>query len=215
MKNTKRIFYKYRHFYSLLIFIPLLLWFKYCEDNIVPRYIMHSPLDDRIPFIKQFVIPYIVWYFYIAFGLVYVGIHSKQDYYKLLLFLAGGMAICYIIYMIFPNAQDLRPEITQKDTFSIIIKYLYEIDTPTNVCPSIHVLNSVAVDAALRNCSNFSSKKRAKEISFIIMISICISTLFIKQHSIIDFINGFILAVVFYIPIYAVPNIKKAIAQYN
>ncbi|WP_129724399.1 phosphatase PAP2 family protein [Xylanivirga thermophila] len=206
MNRVKKFIRGHSHFYLLFIFVPLLMWFSYCEKNIVPEYILHTALDNKIPFIKVFIIPYVIWYFYVAFGLIYTGINSKEAFYRLLIFISGGMAVCYILYMLFPNGQDLRPDITETDMLSRAIKFLYTIDTPTNVCPSIHVFNSIGVDAALRNLYAFSNNK--KKISFFLMISICLSTIFVKQHSIIDVIYGTLLAAIFYIPLYAIPNIK-------
>ncbi|HAZ38158.1 MAG TPA: phosphatase [Clostridiaceae bacterium] len=198
-----------KHFLWLLLFIPLMQWFCYCEKTVVPKYIMHSRLDDKIPFIKEFVIFYFVWYFYIAYGLIYTGIKSKKDYYKYIIFLFGSMALCYTLYLIFPNGQDLRPKIVGNDIFSRLIAFIYSVDTPTNVAPSLHVLNSIAVDSALRNCEDFRKKKYGTKISFTLVILISLSTLFIKQHSIIDVLLGALLGVIFYIPLYALPNIKE------
>lgn len=215
MKHIEDFLIKYKHFLSLLAFILLAVWFEYCEKYIPSKYTMHAQLDDKIPFIKEFVIPYVVWYFYQAFGLIYLGFYSKKEYYKLLVFMVGGMAVSYTIYMIFPNGQDLRPVITQNDIFSNAIKYLYSIDTPTNVCPSIHVYTSIAVYAALRNSAVFNSKKWRRDLSLITMISICLSTVFIKQHSVIDLICGVALAIIFYIPMYYMPSAKQKNLSYE
>lgn len=211
MKSIKVFMSQYKHFYMLLLLLPLLAWFKYCEAVLVPKYIMHSTLDDKIPFIKEFVIPYIIWFFYVAYGVVYTGIHSKQDYYKLYIFLAGGLSVCYALYMLFPNAQDLRPVVNGNNPFSNLVKFIYRADTPTNVCPSIHVFNTIAVDAALKNSSSFRTKKYGMAISSTLAVLICLSTLFIKQHSIIDAIAGTILALIFYIPIYGVSNVGQLV----
>lgn len=215
MQDIKKFICKYKHFGWLLLFIPIKFWFEYCEQTIVPHYIMHVSIDNEIPFIKEFIIPYIIWYIYVAYAFVYTGVTCKEDYYKLTIFIIGGMAVCYLIYIIFPNEQVLRPIIVKNDIFSKAIRYLYTIDTPTNVCPSIHVLNSIAANSALHNSSAFSKKKYGKKISSILAISICLSTVFIKQHSIIDFICGIILALGFYIPLYGMPNIKRYKLSYG
>lgn len=211
MKDIKLFLSQHKHFYMLIFLLPLLIWFKYIEATNVPKYIIQSPLDNKIPFIKEFVVPYILWFGYVAYGVIYTGLNSKRDYYKLYIFLAGGMSVCYIIYMVFPNAQNLRHVITQNDIFSDMVKFIYLTDTPTNVCPSIHVFNSIAVDAALKNSKSFHSNRFGKMISSILMILICLSTVFIKQHSVIDVAYAVILAAIFYVLIYAVPNVKQFI----
>lgn len=208
MQYIKEFIYKHKHLGWMLLFIPLKYWFEYCEQTIVPRYILHVSIDDKIPFIKEFIIPYIIWYAFVVYAFVYTNATCRKDYYKLTIFILGGMTICYTIYMIFPNGQDLRPVIVENDIFSKTIKFLYTIDTPTNVCPSIHVFNSIAANSALLNSKEFSKKKYGRKISTTIVIFICLSTVFIKQHSIVDGICGIILALGFYMPLYGIPNIK-------
>ena len=204
-----------KHFFLLLLWPVLLLIFFFCEQRLVPEYYMYSRIDDHIPFVKEFVVPYIIWYFYIAFGFIYLGLTSKKDFYKLVIYMFVGMSVSYVIYILFPNAQNLRPLITENDIFSRVIRYLYQIDTPTNVCPSLHVFNAIAVDAALRNCEVFRKKKFFKEISFICMLSASASTVLIKQHSILDVFWGVVLAGVLYSAVYWIPKLVVNAAEKN
>jgi len=210
VKNICSFLSGHKHFYMLLLLLPILVWFKYLEATLVPRYIIHMALDDRIPFVREFVVPYLLWFPYIGYGLVYTGIHSRQEYYRLFVFLAGGMSAAYIAYMFFPNAIDFRPIITKNDPFSALVKMIYATDTPTNVCPSVHVINSIAVDAALQHCRDFDTKRYRKPASHILTILIILSTVLIKQHSIADVVWGMIVSVPFYILLYAVPGRKAA-----
>ena len=208
MKNIRSFLSVHKHFYLLLLLIPILIWFKCLEATLAPQYIIHTALDDRIPFVKEFVIPYLLWFPYIAYGLIYTGIHSRRDFIRLYVFLAGGMAAAYTVYMIFPNAQDLRPVIPQDDLFSRLVKLVYATDTPTNVCPSVHVINSLAVNAALQHSDTFAAKKFGKAASFCLTILICLSTVMIKQHSVLDVFWGIVTAAFFYIPLYVLPDRK-------
>jgi membrane-associated phospholipid phosphatase len=143
-------------------------------------------------------------YFIGAF--IYLGFASKKDFMKLFVFIFGGMTISCVIYLLFPNGQNLRPVIAETtDPFLRIIKDIYTVDTPTNVAPSMHVLNSIAVHSVLINCELFRKKWWVKITSFICMISISASTVFIKQHSIEDVAWACVLSAVFYICIYVIP----------
>lgn len=206
MKFYRNHFQQHKHFLLLGLFPLLLLVFFYCEKTVVAKYYMHSFLDDRIPFIKEFVIPYYIWYAYLAFGFLALGLASKNDFYKFYIFVAGGMLVCYTIYLILPNAENLRPKITGTDFFSTAIKKIYSVDTPTNVSPSIHVFDSIAVHIGIVKCSKFKNKTLLKLVSFIFMILISASTVFIKQHSIIDVFWAIVLAAVFFISIYVIPE---------
>lgn len=202
LKKLRDFLSEHKHFYALLLLIPILIWFMYLEMNLVPKYIVHTALDDRIPFVKEFAVPYLLWFLYIAFGIIYIGTHSCKEFYKLLIFLGGGMSVTYALYMIFPNAQDLRPVITGNDFFSWLMKIIYASDTPTNVCPSVHVINAIAVNSALQHSNYFAKIKFGKPASHIFTIIVCLSTVFIKQHSILDVALGIVVAALFYIPLY-------------
>jgi len=207
MRLINRFLIEKMHFLWVLALLPLLFWFKYLELTVIPRYITHSVIDDHIPFLKIFVVPYIIWFFYITYGVIFTGLHDKKAFYRLLIHLGAGMGIAYTIYMIFPNGVDLRPIITKNDVFSNLVKYIYATDTSTNVCPSVHVINSMAVTSALLNSKDFGTKRSLTIGAFILNVLICLSTVFIKQHSIIDVVCGLIVSSVLYILIYYLPSL--------
>lgn len=184
------------------------------EHSLTPKYATQIAFDRQIPFLPVFVVPYLSWYAFIAYGIVYVGIHSKKDFYKLLFFLGGGMTVANIIFAAFPNAQELRPAISSGDPFSTLVQFIYDTDTPTDVCPSIHVINAIAVDAALRHSEAFSEKRFGKSVSLVLTVLICFSTVFIKQHAVLDVACGVMISALFYIPIYLLP-VRRAGAKYG
>lgn len=206
-KKLDEIFIKYKHFLLLLIMLPLQAWFVYCERTVKPLHFMYSPFDKYIPFVKEFVVPYLLWYVYLFGSVIYFGFKSKKDYYKLVSMLASGMAIACTIYMLFPNAQKLRPVITQTDIFSLMIKHIYAFDTPTDVAPSLHVYNSVVVHLSIVFSQRFRNNRRVKWLSFISALTICASTVLIKQHSLVDVSWGFVLALLDFGVVYGLPEL--------
>jgi hypothetical protein len=178
--TLKEFLYKYRHFSLVSLYGIAQVFFQYCERTVQPKYYMYSSLDNYIPFVKYFVIPYLFWFIYMGIGFVYLGLVSKKDYFRLCIYMFGGMYLCYILYLIFPNGQRLRPAITENDIFSRMIKHIYATDTPTNVAPSIHVYNSIAVHVALINCPRLRKKTLVKLASLMCMLLIIASTVLIK-----------------------------------
>lgn len=207
MSYTRSIYEKYKHFLTLFIFLFLTLWFAYLKETIVPKHIMYSHIDSYIPFVKQFVLAYYFWFAYMAIGFLYLGIVSKSDFYKMELFLSLGMIISFIIFIVYPNAQFPRPTVQKYDIFSWLVSFIYNHDGTNNVFPSIHVCNAIGVHAALCNCNKLKDKKLLKVASAISVLLICASTVFIKQHSIIDVAGGAILAAIIYIGIYKTPKL--------
>ena len=101
-----------------------------------------------------------------------------------------------IIYFIYPSAQDLRPEEFLRDNiFTDIIKRLYAFDTNTNVCPSIHVTGAISVSIAAWNSKHFKNVPARMAFS-IITVLICLSTVFLKQHSALDVFWGVVLCMI-------------------
>lgn len=198
---------EYKHISLSLLLLIQIGWFFYCERRVeVPQYIMHAKLDDYIPFIKEFVVFYVLWYPYMALSFIYLGVASRKDFIRLLIFISAGMSIAQVIYLIFPNGQDLRPHIEGMDIFSRAVNYLYAIDTPTNVAPSEHVINSIGVYIALAKSPGIKKNKTSKLLLFLTMWGIILSTMFIKQHSILDVLYGMLLSAFLYAGIYVIPG---------
>lgn len=202
MKNIREFFTQRRYLYLLFLLIPVVIWFQYLELTTRPIFLMHTALDDRIPFIKEYVVFYALWFLYIPLGIVYTAFSCKKDFLRLFIFFCGGMVIANAAYVLFPNAQNLRPAVTGNDPFSAVIRLIYSRDTPTNVCPSMHVTNCIAVDSALRHSDQFSKKRYRSVLSFIFTVLVCLSTMFIKQHSVLDVFWGLVVSAFFYVPLY-------------
>lgn len=106
-----------------------------------------------------------------------------------------GMTVFLIVSYVYPNAQHIRPtEFPRDNIFTDIVKWLYSTDTPTNILPSIHVFNSLAIHMSLTNCETLRNKKFIKAASFTLTALIIMSTMFLKQHSVIDVCMGATLA---------------------
>lgn len=61
----------------------------------------------------------------------------------------------------------------------------YAFDTNTNVCPSIHVIGAVACLAAGWHSRRFGTPLW-RAVFTVITVLICLSTVFLKQHSALD-----------------------------
>lgn len=205
MKVYRAFYNKNKHFLSLFIFFILTFLFAYLKKVIVPKHIILSDLDYKIPFVKQFVLAYYFWFLYMTLGFIYLGRRSIHDFYKMEIFLSLGMVISFIIFIIYPNAQFPRPDVPGKDVFCFLVNFIYNHDGTNNVFPSIHVCNAMGVHLCLINYDK--TKDRTKLLSFLAMILICASTLFIKQHSIIDVIGGIILSGIIYLFVYILPKL--------
>ena len=70
-----------------------------------------------------------------------------------MVFLGLTLYTTLILYVLFPNRQDLRVPVFSRDNlFTRLVAIIYSQDTNTNVCPSIHVIGSAAVAFAAWRC---------------------------------------------------------------
>ena len=196
-KNIATFTHNYKHLLWQLYWLMYLPWFAYLERTVTTRFrVIHMPLDDYIPFCEYFIIPYLLWFAYIAVGIIYFAFKDKQEYYNLCKILFFGMTIFLIISTLYPNGHLLRPTSFKRDNlFTDLVKILYQTDTATNLFPSIHVYNSIAINAVIWHCDNFKKNRFVRYSSAILSASIVLATMFLKQHSVFDVITGLALAV--------------------
>lgn len=184
----------------LLLYWPIYFLFFWLMEWWTARdftYI-HCPLDDIIPFCEYFIIPYHLWFFFILFIVVYSFFFEVPVFKKYMWFIILTYTAACLIYFVFPNAQGLRPTtIETKNVFTALVQRLYRFDTNTNVCPSLHVIGSVAVcNAALHSKKLSHPAVRALFVVLTVMISI--STVFLKQHSVIDLLAALLVCAAAY-----------------
>ena len=161
----------------------------FLTENLIPAencHPVHSWLDDMIPFWEGFLIPYVFWYLLIVFSLGYFLLYNVDSFKRLQTYIIVTQIAAMAMYILFPTRQDLRPTEFPRDNFlTQCIQLLYTFDTNTGVCPSLHVAYSIGI------ASVWLKQKGApvlwKAFVVVAVILICLSTMFIKQHSAVDF----------------------------
>ena len=203
---------EYRHL-LLLIYWPVYgLTFWLLERGLTLTYHpVEVAFDAKIPFCEFFVFPYYFWFAFL-FGIhVYTGLYDIPAFKKLMYFIMITYTVTTVIYIVYPTCQNLRPTEFARDNFCVdIVKALYNFDTNTNVCPSLHVIGSFAVLFTTWNCKKLRSFKfQAVLVPLTVLISI--STVFLKQHSIVDIYAALALCAVAYPFAYLLPGRVKKI----
>lgn len=209
--NFKHLFNKYRHAWVFLYALIYMPWFCWLEKAVTTNYyVIHSVFDDYIPFCEYFIVPYLLWFPYIAVVLMYFFFTDKKGFYKATKLLFTGMTIFLIISTVFPNGLNLRPVTFEDDNIFIsMVRVLYKTDTPTNVLPSLHVYNSIGVSIAIASSQKLRQYKWVQYSSLALTTLIVLSTMFLKQHSIIDVFAGFVMAYLLYRLVYE-PETEKS-----
>ncbi|MHA6531630.1 phosphatase PAP2 family protein [Paenibacillus sp. BAC0078] len=182
--------WKYTPLLLMLIFPVLGKMYAWVNKPRGKVYHLMTSWDNAIPFVKYFALPYSVWIFYIYLCLFYFFKNDLRVYYRALLIYTVCACICYGIYSVVQTTVP-RPELVGHDVFTLIVRFVYHRDQPFNCFPSIHVFSSYMV-FRLTASSGFRNKWNMLLIGGMSGM-IILSTLFIKQHAILDGLAGIML----------------------
>lgn len=202
---------KYKHgwvFSYALVYLP---WFLYLEKHVTTNYyVIHSQIDEYIPFIEYFIVPYLLWFVFIAAVFLYFFFTDVEGFYKLAKLSFIGMTVFLVISTLIPNGLTLRPGFFPRDNiFTDMVRALYQADTPTNVFPSLHVFNSLAACIAINESEALKKHKLVSWGAYVLAALIILATVFLKQHSVFDVVGAFVMSYVLYHLVYA-PQRQRA-----
>lgn len=188
-KNRIIILFGVFIFQSLIYFIT-----KLFQNN--PVY-LNNAIDDRIPFIPSFVIFYVMWYLFLILIPLLILKYNKKVFDKYIVVSIVYAILEGIIFILFPTTMNRQPLVVT-DISTWVVDIIYKVDTPVcNLFPSAHCAFSI-----LFIISILDVKEVKKEYKILIIISsllIILSTLFIKQHVVIDVLGALLIVPIYYI----------------
>jgi len=169
-------------------------------------------IDDRIPFLIWFVIPYAIWMPLLYISFIYLGLKDRSLYWRTIIAYNAAVIVCNIIFILFPTYMP-RPDISGNDIFTMLVQFIYSNDEPVNCFPSIHCLTSYLLLITMNRHKLLTAGLR---ITFsIVFLSIIASTVFIKQHAWVDVVGGVLLAEAAYRIVYYAANRQQAMNKKN
>ena len=200
MKTAKKYWDKWKHGSWIALYLIFYMMGFFILENAGNRHyhLIHTTIDDMIPFCEYFIVPYLLWFPFIGAAICWFIFRdkNKMEYYKLTSSLAIGMTVFLIVSCVYPNMQDMRPTVfAHSNIFTKLVQNLYLTDTPTNILPSIHVFNSLAVFFALNKAEQLQPYKKLRFSAGVLAFAIILATMFLKQHSVVDVSLGILMAV--------------------
>lgn len=178
---------QYRHLLLLLGWVAYFALYALTE-RLIPEeacHVIHCSLDDKIPFLEGFAVFYVGWYGLVLFSLVYFLLYNVSGFRKLQTYILTVQLLATLVYILYPSRQALRPEVFPRENLlTAVMGVIYRIDTPTGVCPSLHVAISVGIASAWLREKKVKPWKRAGIALF--CLGVCLSVSFVKQHSVLD-----------------------------
>lgn len=178
---------QYKHIFLFLGWVWYLVMFALTERFIPIEkcHVVHCRVDDLIPFVEQFVIMYCFWYVLLIFSVLYFFFYDVESFKGFQIYIIVTQVVAIIVYIVWPSVQMMRPvSFERNNIFTWILGVLYAVDTPTGVCPSLHVAYSMAIASAW--LKRKQSRIVTKVFITVAVILICMSVNFVKQHSFVD-----------------------------
>lgn len=204
----------YRHLWMLSIWIVYLILYFVIEQVVTDNYwVSYLPLDDKIPFCEYFILPYCLWHPLLVLMTAYLAFYDAENFKAFMSFIGIGFITTAIFCLLFPNGQNLRPsEFPRENLCTQLVRLIYAADTNTNVLPSMHVIGCGALIAACFHTPSLK-KRHLQWVMLPLGLLICLSTVFVKQHSILDFFSAVPFTLLVYLLVYRVMFRPKKAAR--
>lgn len=163
-----------------------------CAD--LPHYDLTTSLDQMVPLVPEWMIIYFGCYlFWIANYILVARIYrdDRASFYRFVTTDMMSRLVCAVFFIALPTT-NIRPEINGDGWSEALLRFLYGIDQPTNLFPSIHCLVSWLCFVGIRDSKKISAGY--KIFSCVFALAVVASTQFTKQHYIVDAAAGLGLA---------------------
>lgn len=189
--HAKLILFKERYYKEILFLLMIIIWavFYFGMNELTTMRTTHFPRfasETKIPFISWFIFVYISVYF--AALAPYFFIKDKIIFKKFIAAFVSVSLASSLIYLIYP-VETIRPRIEAKNIADHLYLFITSMARPYNLLPSEHVSSAFL--------AYFFCRLVNKPLSWLFLIwviLISLSTLFVKQHYVIDIFAGIILA---------------------
>ena len=169
--------------------------FFYWGPQILTRNRFHHsmalPLDDLIPVLPWMIVIYFGCFLFWAVNYAIILRAEPEGSHRFFFAELAGKFIAAVFFVALP-ATLTRPEITGSGVFPWMMRFLYKVDIPSALFPSVHCFVSWMCFLGLRDKPQIS--KAYKAFSAGMAVLVFFSALTTKQHVVADVIAGFALA---------------------
>lgn len=173
-------------FYYLLLWTPYIAIYQITNrfHIIEPKYLSFSMLDRAIPFVPWMVPVYVSYLVYVFFFIYHC--EDDRDLTRIFMLSYFQVLFCALFFVFFPVAFPVDQFYSQMKATDVFSRFWLWFDEPANCFPSLHAANSFLVI--------YLSQKKTP-LMRVGMTAwgglVVLSTLFSKQHYVIDISAGF------------------------
>ena len=119
-----------------------------------------------------------------------------------------GKGISFVIFVLFPTTMP-RPEVNGMTAWDTFMRFLYWIDAPDNLFPSLHCMISWLCWVGIRGNRQVPLPWRIAAL--LMAVAVCLSTLTTRQHVLLDVAGGILLSEL----CYWVAGSRKLLSAYS
>ncbi len=180
-----------RYAFAPIIISLVLNMFVYFGSRIITKGLHHHNfsifLDEMIPFVPAMMLVYVLAYVIWAVGFIVIGRENRKVCYQVMSSEQIAKLLCLICFLLIPSVME-RPQITGTGFFEWLSRLIYCLDSPDNLFPSIHCLESWICFRGAMKCKKVGNTY--KMVMFVAALLVFASTLLVKQHVFADVIGG-------------------------
>ncbi|HSP09067.1 MAG TPA: phosphatase PAP2 family protein [Candidatus Dormibacteraeota bacterium] len=152
------------------------------------RMFLRSPIDQALPVVPLFVVPYVSLQPFIYASLLVFLLFRARVFQSAVLSMIATFLVSYVFFAFLQTYVD-RPVLTGNDVFTRMVRDVYAGDHPFNDFPSLHVSTSTIIAI---HWWRFGRRFTWPLILWAALIAM--STVMVRQHYVADIAGGLVLA---------------------
>ena len=156
-------------------------------------YDLTSALDVQFPFRPGWIWVYIATFLFWVYQYTTVARESPERACRLAAADFVAKLVCFLCFVITPTF-NVRPEVTTGGATGFLMRFIYWIDTPTNLFPSIHCFVAWLGTRFLYDTKNLRRPVFTRIVCTVGSILVFLSTLYTRQHVLLDVVAGIAVA---------------------
>lgn len=192
---TESLMRPYRVRASMVVFVALVPFYVWIPAFFPPsiRHVPELALDRAWPLVPAWAIVYGALYAFLILLPILVIREDELIRRTVHAYLAIWITAYVFFFVVYPTAAP-RPDVVTGEGFGVWgLRALYSADPPHNCFPSLHVAHSLVSALAVSRVH-----RRLGTLALVCGTLVALSTLFTKQHYVVDVIAGAFLASVAY-----------------
>ena len=154
---------------------------------------MTAAWDGWFSFSPVWVLAYIGTFIFWTYQYTTVARESPEAACRLAVSDALAKLVCLVFFVALPTT-NVRPEVPDSGVVPFLMRFIYWIDTPTNLFPSLHCCVSWLGTRYLFSCKKLRHKLPVCLACTVGSFLVFLSTLFTKQHVVWDVLSGVAMA---------------------